>query len=80
MINFSIRYTHPAQEPTGFEAYSAAKDKAGGVSAIEAVVAPTLFGGLESATLSFVWTVTIVVATNRIEADPARRRLFAFAG
>jgi hypothetical protein len=40
---FTFGHTHPAQEPAGLETYSTAKDKASGVVAVEAVIAPTLF-------------------------------------
>jgi len=43
VLNVIITNTNPAQEPTGFKAQCAAKDKAGSVAAVKAVIAPTLF-------------------------------------
>ncbi len=46
IINLGIGYTKPVQEPTGFDTQGAAKDKTSGVSTVEAVITPPLFGGL----------------------------------
>jgi hypothetical protein len=79
-FNVSVRNTKPAQEPTGFEAHRAAKDKAGSVSAVETMITPALVSNFEAASQAIVCTLSIVCTARRIEADPPRRCLLSFAG
>jgi hypothetical protein len=53
-FNVSICNTKPAQEPAGLEAHRAAKDKAGSVSAVEAMVTPALISSFESASQAVI--------------------------
>jgi hypothetical protein len=68
---FTFGHTHPAQEPAGLETYGTAKDKASGVVAVEAVIAPALFGSFEATATSAICCVAVVVTAHSIETDPA---------
>ena len=79
VFNVTVAHTQPTQEPAGLEAHRAAKDKAGSVATVEAVIAPTLSSGFETTSQAMISTLPVVRTAGRIETDPSRRSLFAFA-